>query len=379
MTILDRYVFHRFLTPFIYCITGFIAIWFIFDLSDNIPIFLQGQASLQTVLHYYQTQIPAILVLALPAGTILALLYCLTMMSRSNEIISMLTAGVSVLRVLSPLFFFGFMLVGLITYCNWSSAPHAERLKQQILNDIRKRTHTSDEFISGHMYRNREQYRLWFMSFIRPEQESNLLENVQIIQQNPANEITKEWFADNASYDASTGEWILKKARYVELDPRGNILKTTDSDRLTIAHWNETPWRIASSVMNPDYLSVSELQDYLFYNKDFPERRLAPYRTHLQYRYALPWQVMVALTVGGALGIVYSRRGVLGGVAAAIGIFFTLIFVDKVFIALGKGNHVHPVIAAWMPLIIYLLVGCWLVWVRSTNRDLSKIKIPGWS
>ncbi len=377
MTILDRYVLKRFLMPFIYCITGFIAIWFIFDLSDNIPIFLQGKASLLTVLRYYKTQIPAILVLALPAGTLLALLYSLTMMSRSNEIISMLTAGKSVLRVLSPLFFFGLMLVGIITYFNWSSAPHAERIKKQMLNDIRKRTRTNDEFIAGHMYRNREQYRLWFMSSIYPEQENNLLENVQIIQQNQANEITKEWFADNASYDSSKDEWILKRGRYVELDPRGNILNSADFDRLTIDHWNETPWRIASSVMNPDYLSVPELRDYLFYNKDFPERRLAPYRTHLQYRYALPWQVMVAVTVAGALGIVYSRRGILGGVAAAIGIFFTLIFADKVFIALGKGSHVPPVIAAWMPLIIYFLIGCWLVWLRSTNRDLPKLKMPG--
>ncbi|PWU08579.1 MAG: hypothetical protein C5B47_04515 [Verrucomicrobia bacterium] len=377
MTILDRYVLKRFFMPFFYCITGFVAIWFIFDLSDNIPIFLQGRASLLTVLRYYQTQLPAILVLALPAGTLLALLYSLTMMSRSNEVISMLTAGRSVLRVLSPLFLVGLILVGIITYFNWSSAPHAERIKKQMLNDIRKRTHTDDEFIAAHMYRNREYSRLWFMSSIAPDQINNLLENVQIIQQNQANEITQEWFANNASYDETRRAWILKGARYVELDPRGNILKSVDSDRLTIEHWNETPWRIASSVMNPDYLSVSELNDYLLYNKDFPERRLAPYRTHLQYRYALPWQVMVAVTVGGALGIVYSRRGILGGVGAAIGIFFTLIFVDKVFIAMGKGNHVNPVIAAWTPLVFYSLVGCWLLWIRSTGREFPKLKLPG--
>lgn len=377
MTTLDRYVLQRFLMPFFYCITGFIAIWFIFDFSDNIPEFLQGKASFLVIFQYYRSQLPAILLLALPAGTLLAILYSLTMMSRSNEIISMLTAGRSVLRILAPLFFVGFLLVALITYFNWSSAPHAERIKKQMLNDIKKGTHTQGDSISGHMFRNREEHRLWFMCHIYPEREDASLDNVQIIQQNLANEITNEWFANSASYDPARRVWILKNARHVELDPRGNILKSVDSNRIEIENWNETPWRIASSVMNPDYLSVPELRDYLVYNKDFPKKRLAPYRTHLEYRYALPWQVMVAIALGGSLGIVYSRRGILGGVAAAIGLFFTLIFVDKVFIALGKGNHVNPMVAAWTPLIVYLLLGCWLLWMRSTSRDFTKLKIPG--
>ncbi len=365
--------------PFFYCITGFVAIWFIFDFSDNIPEFLQGKAGLPVIFRYYWSQLPAILLLALPAGTILALLYSLTMMSRSNEIISMLTAGRSVIRILTPLFLVGLLLVGVITYFNWSSAPHAERIKKQMLNDIKKGTHTQTDGIAGHMFRNREQRRLWFMCHIYPEREEDPIDNVQVIQQNKNNEITSEWFANAASYDPTRQVWIFKNARYVELDPRGNILKSVDSNRMEVSHWNETPWRIASSVMNPDYLSVPELREYLVYNKDFPKRRLAPYRTHLEYRYSLPWQVMVAVTLGGSLGIVYSRRGILGGVAAALGLFFTLIFVDKVFIALGKGNHINPFVAAWTPLIIYLLIGCWLLWIRSTSRDLSKLKIPGLS
>ena len=79
MKILDRYVLEKFLLPFIYCFFGFIAIWFIFDLSDNLPDFLQGKLlsspeGLATLIHYYKSQIPEIIVVTLPIGALLALL-----------------------------------------------------------------------------------------------------------------------------------------------------------------------------------------------------------------------------------------------------------------------------------------------------------------
>ena len=93
MTTLDRYVLRKFSVPFFYCFAGFIGIWFIFDLADNLQDFIQGQASADALIDYYASQVPEIIVIALPLATLLALLYSLAGMSRSNEIISMLGAG----------------------------------------------------------------------------------------------------------------------------------------------------------------------------------------------------------------------------------------------------------------------------------------------
>ncbi len=131
MKILDRYVLQKFLLPFIYCFFGFIAIWFIFDLSDNLQDFLQGKAGFDVLLAYYMSQIPQIIVICLPIGLLLALLYSLTAMSRTNEIISMLGAGQSVVRILVPLFAVGLVLTAITAYFNYESAPHASRSKSR--------------------------------------------------------------------------------------------------------------------------------------------------------------------------------------------------------------------------------------------------------
>jgi len=373
MRILDRYVLQKFFMPFIYCVVGFIAIWFIFDLSDNLPDFLQGKVGFGLLLEYYKSQIPEIIVISLPIGALLALLYSLTAMSRSNEIISMLGAGVSVTRVLVPLMVVGLILVVITGYFNYESAPHAAMIKKRMLRDI-KRGKTTEVGLTGHLYRNREDLRTWFARKVFAD--SQRLIDLQIVQQDADGNIVKQWYARDAHYNEISKSWNLQRARYVEIDQDGRISKSELHDEMEIEGWRETPWRIASSVMNPDYLSVPELEDYLVFNRDFPEVRLAPYRTQLHYRWALPWVCLLVVFIAAPMGIVYSRRGILGGVATAIGLFFSLVFFSSLFVALGKGNRISPWLATWGPMAVYFLIGLGLLWFRSTNRDLPKIKLP---
>ena len=374
MKILDRYVLTKFALPFVYCLFGFIAIWFIFDLSDNLPDFLQGKASVEFLLAYYKSQIPEIIVISLPIGALLALLYSLTAMSRTNEIISMLGAGLSVTRILMPLFAVGLLLVGVTAYFNYEQAPKAAMLKKQMIKDV-KRDKPKEPGLTGHLYRNREDLRTWYMK--RIEQGRNQIYEVQIVQQNAEDDITAQYYARDAVYIPDTKQWVLYRGMYVEMDKeRRETSKEMFEDKV-LEGWKETPWRIASSVMNPDYLSVPELKDYLLFNHDFPEARLAPYRTQLAYRYALPWVCLLVIFLAAPMGIVYSRRGILGGVAIAIGLFFSLVFVSSLFIAFGKGSRIPPEVAAWGPLVVYFGIGLWLLWYRSTNRDLPKFRIPG--
>ena len=374
MTILDRYVLKKFLTPFFYCFFGFIAIWFIFDLSDNLQDFIQGKAQLPILIQYYASQIPQIVLICLPIGTLLGLLYSLTAMSRSNEIISMVGAGLSVTRILVPLIMVGLILTGVTAWFNYEGAPHAAAIRKQMLRDI-KRGEKWEERIRGHLFRNREQMRTWFVRKIIVEKQE--LHDIQILQQNEKGDILRQWYARGADYNPVSKQWKLTWARYVEMNADGEIVKSEMRNAILIDGWTETPWRISSSVMNPDFLSVQELHDYLNFNSDFPEIRLVAFRTNLEYRWALPWVCLVVVFLAAPMGIVYSRRGILGGVAIAIGLFFLLVFTSSLFIALGKGGRVSPFVAAWVPMIGFFIIGLLLLWYRSTNRDLPKLKIPG--
>src|SRR6202030_3599070 len=165
MRLLDRYVLRNFLQAYLYCIIGFISIWLIFDISDNISTFIEQNLGLIRVAHYYLTQVPQVLVILLPVSLLLALLFCLGRMSRANEVVSMLTAGVSIPRVLLPLFVLG-ILTALSSFgLNYSLGPHAELARKNFFEGTRERRVTQ---IEGQIFRNRTDDRTWFIQRFRP-------------------------------------------------------------------------------------------------------------------------------------------------------------------------------------------------------------------
>src|SRR6266496_2960679 len=152
MRLLDRYVVRNFLQVYLYCIAGFISIWLIFDISDNISSFIEEHIGLRLVAQYYATQVPQIFIILLPVSLLLALLFTLGRMSRANEIVSMLTAGISLPRVLLPLIGIGLLTVGVSMALNYSLAPHAELARKSFLSEAQSR---SGRYIQGQIFRNR--------------------------------------------------------------------------------------------------------------------------------------------------------------------------------------------------------------------------------
>jgi len=75
MRLLDRYVVRNFLQVYVYCIAGFVSIWLIFDVSDNISSFIDNHIPLSLVARYYGTQLPQVFIILLPVSLLLSRLF----------------------------------------------------------------------------------------------------------------------------------------------------------------------------------------------------------------------------------------------------------------------------------------------------------------
>ena len=372
MTTLDRYVIRNFLQPYLYCIIGFLSIWLIFDISDNSSTLFEGHVSLAEVGGFYFSQLPQVLVILLPVALLLALLFCLGKMSRANEIVSMLTAGISVPRVLLPLMVVGLLTTGLVLALNYSLAPHAE-LSRKVFFDNINRGGPRQVRISGQIFRNRTNNRTWFIAHFQPN--SNKFEGVQVIQQDEHDNIVKNYLASTANYDPAIKVWHFELTKIVQYDAAGNITHEEFLPTLAIPGWTETPYRLGSANVRAEFLGVPELREYLRFNADFPETLLAPFHTQLQYRLALPWTCLVVVFMAAPLGIGFSRRGILAGVAIAIVLVFSMNFLIHLFLALGEGDRISPLVAAWMPNVLFAAVGLYLLHLRATNRETPSFNL----
>jgi lipopolysaccharide export system permease protein len=380
LSILDRYILRNFLEPFLLCFFGFLSIWLVFDLSDNGPDFIEAHASLKQVGLFYLTQLPQTILISLPVGLLLSLLFMLSRMSRFNEVISILGSGRSVLRLLAPLFLMGALASAGCLALNYELAPKAESVKKAAMEQIAKANEKKSRkkgergSVDGYLFRDRMNLRTWYVRRLRPNLPE--LTGVHITQQEPGGRITRKWMAARALYEAKGGRWRLQRGVGIEFAENGDIASIdnfTTGERV-MSDWSETPWRISSSHLEAQSLSVPELRDYLRVNSDFPDAQLAPFRTYLWHRWALPFSCLVVVLIAAPLGIVYSRRAVLAGVASSIFIFFGMILLTNFCLALGKGARISPVVAACFPNLFFGLVGCVLLYLRSTNRDLPSLK-----
>jgi len=373
-TVLDRYLLRNFLGPLILCLGGITAIFISMDLLNNANDF--AGYSMGQVGMYYLGQTPRILVTVTEAALLLATLFALGKMSRHNELTAYGSSGRSVLRTLRPLLLCALWISLAVLAMNYHLAPEAERLKEE--KEAARKAGTDaarDTAVTNVLYRNREARRTWCLHRVpydlRP---ANPIQEIMVIQQNEAGDLTEGWFARDGFWSAAGGEWQLRHVvHFTFRDAEGQPLRTphrTELADLNVSHWPESPAAMLSDKLDPAFLGVPGLLSALKSRATLPDKAIAGYETTLHWRYALPFRCFLIVLLAAPLGIVASRRNVLGGVAAAIGIFVALRFLSTIVLKAGEGQYLPPAIAAWSINLTFALAGAALLWRRSQNKPL---------
>ncbi len=375
MRLLDRYLLKSFLLPFSYLLLGLLAIWFIADLANFLNDFLEARVSMEQLVGLYWGQLPFVIVQMLPVCALLALLYSMIRLSQANELLAMSGAGVSFLRIVSPFLLSGVILVFISLALNYELAPQAEGAKGRLVAELTTSREGDGrlklekfDYAVGHLYPNTRDGRLWYVQKIS-RRGGEPLRGVQVTQQDPEGNIVAKFATPEASFDPATKSWRLLTPRIVQFDTAGNLIAERYPPEEVITGWSETPARIAAATLQAQHLSVEELRTYVAENSDGTAAQLAPFRTHLHYRFALPLACFLLVMVAAPLSMGYARRGVIAGVAGAIVIFFALMFLSNFFLALGQGNRLDPFWAAWAPSIMLFVAGLILLRRRSLNHE----------
>lgn len=382
-TILDRYLLRNFLSPFVICLGGITGIMVTMDLLNHANDFVTAGYGIDRVFLYYLGQMPRILVVITEAALLLATLFSLGKMSRHNELTAMNSAGRSVFRVLLPLLAFGLWCSLAILALNFQLAPEAHRVKEETRRDAGNSA-ARDTAVFNVLYRNREDLRTWYLHSVPYDlNEANPIREIYVWQQNAASDMTAAWFARSGVWVPETGVWQLKQVVHYEFaDPVTGkpwpAPRRTEQASLDQREWHETPGGMLSDKLDPDFLGVPSLLSCLKSRDSLPEKAIARYETTVQWRFALPFRCFLIVLLAAPLGIVASRRNVLGGVSAALAIFIAVFFLSTMLLKSGEGAYIPPVAAAWGINVIFAATGIALFWFRSKNRPAPSLNPLNW-
>ncbi len=378
--ILERYVLRTFLQPLIFCFIAFCTLWIVMDVLDHLADFRQNNVGGLDIVYFYIKLVPYIYVTVAPVTLLLATLYALGKMSRANELISMLGVGRSLGQVLRPIFIAGIYASFLGTVANYHWAPNAAGHKEQLMDDVKEQL-KQDVLVRGLVYRNSQERRTWFIGVVPSDLRKEPLRRIEVRQDDENGHLVKSWFARSANWSRGDHTWSFFNGTEVIYEDGSVVgmkafnIEGTTKNRKDETGWSETPWILLSGSLTPEFLGVPQILSYLNANHAYGASKLAPFRTHLFYRFAQPWQTLLVVIIAAPLGVVFSRRGLLGGVASSIFIFFFLLFIDHLFLNLGKGLHMPSFLAVWMPHIILGSMGVYIFRLRAQNRDLPTFNL----
>lgn len=379
--IMERYLLRSFLQPLFFCLIAFFTLWVVMDLLDNMQDFQDHKIGTVQMFLYYVRLSPSVLVTVAPITLLLATLYTLGRMSRTNELISMLGTGKSMFEVLRPVYLVGVFVAFLSMAFNYEWAPSAAGELDQMLADSAE-SKKGEIRVRGLMYHNQEGNRTWFIGSIPKDfRQPNKLRRVELRQEDKNGNLVETWWG-NAFWWPGSRHWTFyngAKATYkdnqkISIRPLNTDGTVFDREDLP-PEVNETPWMLMSGALTPDFLGVPELMSYIHGNSNQPSDKLASYWTHFFYRFSLPWQCLVVVMFAAPLSVVFSRRGLVGGMTSAVLFFFVMLFFDNMFLNLGKNQYLPPLIAVWTPHLLLSGVGVLLFLMRSQNREMPKLSL----
>jgi len=308
-------------------------IMFLEDFQDNVSDFQKSANVGALMMKHYLTKMPALIVFIFPYSLMLSLLWALGKMSKSQELVSIIQTGRSVVRLTRPLALVGVVCTIICIIFNYHWAPHA--------------------------------------SFPYNLNQGEPLKAVEILVMNEDHNATQKIFADEAIWTLETGQWTFINPVIFDLTPEAiAINKSPTLSPKMVTTWEETPWQIIKPGLKAHDLGVPGLKSWLVNHFDHPLSNKRAYQTHLHYRIAQPFICLIIILLAAPLGIVLNKRGVGGGIAVAIFLCAGMIFCSTVFPTLGESGYLSPIFAAWATNILFGFVALILFYRRITGQPI---------
>jgi LPS export ABC transporter permease LptG len=365
LKIIDRYLIASFLLPLCYCLLAFFVLFVAYDMADQLKDFLNKQVPPYKIVAYYVYYIPIIFQLTAPFATLLALLYCLGNMSRTNEIIAMRASGIALFRIIRPYLLLGLVMYAIALCVSDVFVPRARRLAAEILPkpttaygifSVPNKGGSLD-FINAHFDR---QWKIGAVS-----EQSNLFYNVTVIQYTHGRERRPNYRleADRAEYIPEYG-WFFYGVRRMRYNLDGTYLpvKKLNKDYVPESRWVETPSEILSArLTEPELMTMQEL----LRQRRFTEPSSDNYkklRMEVHYRIGQPVACLVFVLLAAPFGIFHTRAGMVKGVITSIALCLIYYLAAALFINLGIKGFLSPILAAWLPSVGFACLGGYLLY-----------------
>lgn len=360
MRILDRYLLREFTSYLALGIVGFMVIYAVVDVIEKLDNFLDHRAALSLIATYYLNLIPGIIVQMMPVALLLATFLSLGQLNKFGELTAMRAAGVSLARILMPVFAVAALCsLGTLLLSEFV-VPHTARTCAEIFQSrIQQMSNARGTERTDLTYLG-QGGRIWYMRlYIVPERRMHEVS----LQEFSRGALVRRIDAAEASWDGK--RWVFSSGVKRTFNAAGKERAET-FPRLAVSGLAEGPDDFAREDIRPDEMNYFELAAYIQRLRS-SGARVANYLVDLHMKLAFPVICLVVVLIGGALATRLRMQSAALGFGLSIAIAVLYYAVMRAGQALGHNGAMPPYAAAWMGDAIFGSIG--IAMMRQAQRS----------
>jgi lipopolysaccharide export system permease protein len=367
--LLDRWLSGELMGPLLFGIAAFTAVSLsvgvVFELVRRVA---ESGLPLLAAVQVLLLRLPGFLVLAFPMATLMATLLAYSRLSGSSELTALRSVGVSTRRMVMAALAVA-VVMSLLTFlfndvivprANLAAANTLERALGRAITSENgenvlysrfgrlKMTQGEAERVLTHIFYSRK--------FSRGEmQDVTLIDFSRFGQRQMLMAEKGHWNDDKAMWEFSHG-------RIVNLDERTGSTTSARFDRY-LYPLSRDPQEVAALPTDASVMTVGQArraERLLREANNLKESRRL--RVRIQEKFALPAICLVFGLIGSSLGVrPHSRTSRSQGFGISVLLIFGYYLMSFIFSSLGITGALPPFLAAWMPVLIGLAAGGWLL------------------
>jgi lipopolysaccharide export system permease protein len=352
---IDWYILKKILVTFFFCMLLFTLIALAVDSSEHTENFVKsGLTTSEIFTSYYLGFIPYIWGLLFPLFVFIAVIYTTSRMAMRSEIVAILAGGTSFNRLLRPYFVGGLILASLLYVASRQIIPkgneirsnfHVKYFDRQDLGrqgyvDTYYRRADSNTYIGIKYYDSTSKNAGGF--FLHRTQDNKVIYNLR---------------AETMKWDTAKKNWQLTNAVERKVDSMKEIITRYPSYNLDL---NLKPADLRYDYYLKDKLTTAQLKELIKMESLRGTEGLNTLKVERYRRSATPVSVLLLTVIGAIIASRKTRGG--SGLHIALGFVIAAVFIltDRFSTTFSVKGDFHPLIAAWIPNIIFVAVAWWL-------------------
>ncbi|MBI2967863.1 MAG: LptF/LptG family permease [Bacteroidetes bacterium] len=352
MKTIDLYIIRKFLGTFFYAITLLILIVIVFDFSERIDDFIDGNAPVKGIIFdYYLNFIPYFVNLFSPLFTFIAVIYFTSRMANNSEFLAILSSGVNLGRILLPYMISALVISLLSLYLNNYVIPHSNQKRHNFEYTFLKNPW---RFVDRHIHIQLDKNVFAYFESYNNEYNTG---NRFALEQFQDGELRSKLLADVIRWDSVKGLWQVENYYIRQINGTGEII--TRGEKMDTA-LNLVPKDFGRKVESVETMNINELNRFIENETVKGSMNIPYYLIEKHRRFSFPAATII-LTI---IGLSIASRKVRGGTGLHLGmgllIAFAYILFMQISTTFATNANLSPALAVWIPNFLYLIFALFL-------------------